>query len=76
MKKILRVFLTLFFASYSAIVALADPPTPPTPGNGEPPAGSEVGAPIDNGYIILIAFALVLGSYKIYQIYKSRKTTA
>jgi hypothetical protein len=76
MKKILRVFLVLYFALVPAFMVLADPPEPPTPGNGEPPTGSEVGAPIDHGYIILIAFVCVLMGYKIYQVYKTRKQAA
>ena len=76
MKKIIRVILVLFFVSYYVLITLGDPPNPPEPGqygfNPDDPTNS-VGAPIDNGYILLIIFVLVLGGIKIYNTYKARK---
>ena len=62
MKKTIRIILVLFLVSYSALVTLADPPTPPNPGDGNGPTNDNyVGAPIDHGLVLLILFAAVLG---------------
>jgi hypothetical protein len=73
MKKMIRLILVLFIMTYSALVVLADPPAPPTGGNGNPGNGQYVGAPIDNGFLLLIIFALVFGGIRIYSAYKSKK---
>jgi hypothetical protein len=74
MKKTIRIILVLFLVSYSALVTLADPPTPPNPGDGNGPTNDNyVGAPIDHGLVLLILFAAVLGGYKLYSVYKAKK---
>jgi hypothetical protein len=76
MKKIIRLSMVLFFLTYTALITFGDPPIPPAPGtNGFDPGNNSntVGAPIDNGYILLIIFALLLGGIKIYSVYKAKK---
>jgi hypothetical protein len=51
----------------------ADPPGPPGPGG--PPGdngGVPVGAPIDNGIVVLIALGIAYGCYKIYIIRRNK----
>jgi hypothetical protein len=55
------IVMPLFLAG-----VFADPPGPPGPG-GDPGSsgGVPVGAPIDNGVVILIGLGLVYGCYKL-----------
>lgn len=52
----------------------ADPPGPPGPG-GDPSGngGVPVGAPIDNGILVLLVLGIAYGCYKIFEFWK-RKT--
>jgi len=76
MKKFIRriylvaqlILMPLFIAG-----VFADPPGPPDPGG--PPGsngGVPVGAPIDNGVVVLVALGLAYGCYKIYIIRRNK----
>jgi hypothetical protein len=69
MKKIIKQILSVFaFIILPTALTLADPPGPPGPG-GNPIAngGTPVGAPIDNGVLVLLALGIFYGAMKIYQ---------
>ena len=77
MKKVTRsiiVFALMIFPAISNLV-LGDPPAPPNPG-GSPVTGggTPVGAPIDNGILILLALGVIYGAYKIYELKKRVKS--
>jgi hypothetical protein len=75
MKKVIRsVFVTaLILIPAITNYILADPPSPPGPG-GSPAGhgGTPVGAPIDNGILILLILGVVYGAYKIYELRKAK----
>jgi hypothetical protein len=76
MKKSLRrilVVVQLILVPLFISGVFADPPGPPGPGG--PPGSSggvPVGAPIDDGIIVLLALGLTYGCYKLYEIWKMR----
>ena len=78
MKKLLQ---RMFFVAQLILVpffisgVFADPPGPPSPG-GNPVSGggTPVGAPIDDGMVVLIALGIAYGCYKIYEIWKKKVT--
>jgi len=74
-RSFLRIFMILQLILVPLFIAgvFADPPGPPGPGG--PPGtngGVPVGAPIDNGIVILLALGMAYGCYKIYEIRKKR----
>ena len=76
-KSLRRTFLVVQLILVPLFIAgvFADPPGPPNPG-GDPGGGgggTPVGAPIDDGILILLALGITYGCYKIYEIWK-RKT--
>jgi hypothetical protein len=78
MKKLLpRIFLIaqLILVPFIISDVLADPPGPPLPG-GNPVSGggTPVGAPIDDGIVVLLALGIAYGSYKIYVIKRNEIT--
>ena len=75
MKKIMRNLFIIALILISAIsnIVLADPPGPPGPGgNPVTGGGTPVGAPIDNGILILLLLGVVYGVYKIYELRKTK----
>jgi len=78
MKKLLqRMFFVaqLILMPFFISGVFADPPGPPSPG-GNPVSGggTPVGAPIDDGMVILITLGIAYGGYKIYVIRRNRVT--
>jgi hypothetical protein len=75
MKNKLKNFvLLILFTIGICITSLADQPNPPDPGgNPIPGGGTPVGAPIDDGVVILIVLGVTYGAYKIYEEIKNRK---
>ena len=75
MKKVIKsVFVsTLILIPAFTNYVLADPPSPPGPG-GSPSShgGTPVGAPIDNGILILLILGVIYGAYKIYEFRKAK----
>jgi hypothetical protein len=76
MKSTFRLLLLLFliFIPALASIVFADPPGPPGPG-GDPSGGGgglPVGAPIDNGILLLLALGVFYGCYKLYEFWKQR----
>ena len=73
MKKVMRNVLVFTLILLPTIMnsVFADPPGPPSPG-GTPGSqgGVPVGAPIDNGILILLLLGIVYGAYKIYELRK------
>jgi hypothetical protein len=53
---------------------LADPPGPPGPGGNPASGGSApVGAPVDDGILVLLVLGTAYGGYKIYKNQLSRQ---
>lgn len=76
MKKATRsiiVFALMIFPAISNLV-LGDPPAPPNPGGSPVGTGTPVGAPVDNGILILLALGVIYGAYKIYELKKRVKS--
>jgi hypothetical protein len=75
MKKTIKRLIVFTFILIPAFTnyVLADPPSPPGPG-GSPSGhgGTPVGAPIDNGIIILLALGVIYGVYKLYELRKAK----
>lgn len=75
MKKAIRSLIVFTLILIPAITnyVLADPPSPPGPG-GSPAGhgGTPVGAPIDNGILILLALGVIYGVYKLYEVRKAK----
>jgi len=70
---IIQGIACLLFFLVPIVTLLADPPAPPPPG-GDPTesGGVPVGAPIDGGLGILLAFGAAYGGWKLYKM-KKRK---
>ena len=64
----MRSTLPLAFMILLSAVCVAAPNNPPPPTPPPPP-----GLPLDGNLVMLLAAALLLGFYKIYQIQKYRK---
>jgi hypothetical protein len=75
MKKIFKVVLFLFIGLFLSVCSvLADPPQPPDPGGGTPGGGGiPVGAPIEDGFIVMLLLAASYLGFKIYEIRKKAK---
>lgn len=72
MKKLKKLLFVGILVFTPALICLADPPGPPPPGGDPTLGGTPVGAPIDGGVSILLAFALGYGTKKIYQLKKKK----
>ena len=72
--KINKFLLVLFLVLSPVMVSLADPPGPPPDPLGGPGAPTPIGAPIDNGTIILILLGVIYVVYKNFQGRKQLKT--
>jgi hypothetical protein len=74
-KSLRRIFLVVQFILLPLLISgvFADPPGPPGPG-GDPigNGGVPVGAPIDDGIVVLLVLGIAYGCYKIYEIWKKR----
>jgi hypothetical protein len=75
MKKAIRILSVIALILIPTITnyVLADPPGPPGPG-GNPASGggTPVGAPVDNGILILLFLGIAYGAYKIYELRKAK----
>lgn len=71
--KLQKFILTLFLFLGNLSFTFADPPNPPDPG-GDPggTGGVPVGAPIDDGIMVLLILAVLYGCYRVYEIRKAR----
>jgi hypothetical protein len=58
---------TMVFFVFSIFTLMADPPAPPTPGGTPIGVGTPVGAPLDNGVLVLLAMGVLYGILKLYQ---------
>lgn len=47
-------------------VLIADPPEPPNPGGNPGGGGVPVGAPVDDGLIVLLIMGVLFGIYQFY----------
>jgi hypothetical protein len=66
MKKILIILATIFTFSTFSLFAQAPPSPPGNAGTGGGPVGSgPIGAPIDDGTLILFAFAMAYAGRKL-----------
>lgn len=66
-KQIIHLAGTMLLFFIPVISIFADPPDPPILGGS--PAGNypPVGAPLDSGYIILLAFGVMYGAWTLYR---------
>jgi hypothetical protein len=69
---ICRTLLLIYCLIFTALFSLADPPGPPPPGNN-PPGGTPVGAPINDGLLILLMLGIGYGLYKLYEMHQEAK---
>jgi hypothetical protein len=78
MKNNIKKIISVAILILGPIIALAQPPSPsPIPGPGFGPGGpitcNPTGAPIGNGYWILLALALAYGIYSYWQLKRTEK---
>jgi hypothetical protein len=76
MKNNMMKFLwVIVFILGPLIISLAQP-IPPTPDSNDPTLNCGQGAPIGNGYWILLALAFSYGAYKAWEMHKAEKTVS
>lgn len=68
-----RAILLMHCLLFSTLFTLADPPGPPPPGGDPTLGGTPVGAPIQDGLLILVGLGIGYGIYKFYEIRRERK---
>ena len=68
-----RVLLLIYCSIFPALYSLADPPGPPPPGGDPTLGGTPVGAPINDGLLILLIICVGYGLYKLYELRKEAK---
>ncbi len=80
----MRIFLLVQLIIVPIFISgiFADPPGPPPPGGnpGGTPGGVPVGGPlpasIDDGVVILLTLTVAYGCYKIYEVWKKKRSIA
>ncbi|GEM_PF-3795175 len=72
MKNTINTFLLIFFLALAPVmVSIADPPGPPPDPLGGSATPGPIGAPIDNGTIIILVLGVIYIGYKYF--YAGRK---
>jgi hypothetical protein len=75
MKKMFNILLVIVFVLFPLFInsLLAELPAPPGTGPASAPnGGTPVGAPVDNGILVLILLGTVYGAYKLYMLRKEK----
>jgi len=70
---IYRTLLLIYCSIFTALFSLADPPGPPPPGGDPSLGGTPVGAPINDGLLILLTLGIGYGLYKLYEMHQESK---